>query len=56
MLASIAGRGGGLGSVMVTAWDLQRRNPSMRPDAYRVPVQGSPNSPFPYFASDVEPW
>ncbi|MFI5840551.1 hypothetical protein ACIA8K_12665 [Catenuloplanes sp. NPDC051500] len=62
LLAGIAGRGVGLTSVTASAWGPQSTSRRMRkvgetisPSAY-VPVNGSPNSPFPYFGDGLEPW
>lgn len=58
LLAGLAGRGTGLVSATISAWGPQRRDPRMRGGRRPgyVPVEGSPNSPFPYFRSASEPW
>ena len=59
LLAGLAGKGHGLTSATISAWGPQRRSRRMarpRGEASYVPVEGSPNSPFPYFADEVEPW
>ncbi|MEV4642768.1 hypothetical protein AB0J80_36045 [Actinoplanes sp. NPDC049548] len=58
LLAELAGKRHGLTTAPVSAWGPQRTNRRMAPlgPGNYVPVQGSPNSPFPYFADEVEPW
>ncbi|WP_159795657.1 hypothetical protein [Puerhibacterium puerhi] len=48
-------RGVGFGSIPMTAWKTRPGAADDRP--YYVPVSGWPGErPFPYYASDTEPW